>query len=269
MSDLQEMLSAHNPFVHIYQQATERLQNEENRMRLQNPGYNWRTDGDIRAVVTYRDHTDSRRYNIPSADEIAVILPDIQLEPGAVMLHRDIVIQLRDGTLKKMSEASAAYAPLHYVLLFPQGELGWHWNIPLTVPQENHTLANIANDDDGAEGDLPIQHSGRKQVSQIEYYAYRLFPRVREAKTLLQARKLLQQYIVDGWASAEQERLQWVQLHQKELRAELYHQVRDTFAGLDDNINPQEVGRRVILPATFNGSVRDMMENLQNSLAIS
>ena len=94
MSDLQEMLRACNPFVDIYRQATERLRNEENRMQLQNPGYNWRTDGDIRAVVTYRDHTDSRRYNISSADEIAVILPDIQLEPGAVMLHRDIVIQL-------------------------------------------------------------------------------------------------------------------------------------------------------------------------------
>jgi len=126
MSDLQEMLRAHNPFVNIYQQATERLQREENRMCLQNPGYNWRTDGDIRAVVTYRDNTDPRRYNIPSANEIAVILPDIQLEPGAVMLHRDIIIQLRDGTLKQMSEASAAYAPLHYVLLFPQGQLGWH-----------------------------------------------------------------------------------------------------------------------------------------------
>jgi len=98
------------------------------------------------------------------------------------------------------------------------------------------------NDDD-AEGDLPVQRSGRKQVSQIEHYAYCLFQRAREAKTLLQARKLLHQYIVNAWASAEQERLQWVQLHQKELQAELYHQVRDTFAGLDDNINPQEVGR--------------------------
>jgi len=188
MSHLQEMLRSHNPFVHIYQQATERLQNEENRMCLQNPAYNWHTDGDIRAVVTYRDHTDSCRYNIPSADEIAVILPDIQLEPGAVMLHRDIVIQLRDGTIKKMSKASAAYAPLHYV---PLGEPGWHWKIPLTIPEENHRPANDVDDDD-AEGDLPIQHSGRKQVSQIEYYAYHLFQRVREAKTLLQARKLLQ-----------------------------------------------------------------------------
>ena len=39
MSDIQEMLSAHNPFVRIYQQATECLWNEENRMYLQNPGY--------------------------------------------------------------------------------------------------------------------------------------------------------------------------------------------------------------------------------------
>ena len=76
-----------------------------------------------------------------------------------------------------MSEASAAYAPLHYVLLFPLGEFGWHWNIPLTVPDGNHRLVNDMDDKD-PEGDLPVQQSGRKQVSQIEYYAYCLFQRL-------------------------------------------------------------------------------------------
>ena len=59
----------------------------------------------------------------------------------------------------KMSEASAAYDPLHYVLLFPLGELGWHWKIPLTIPEVNHRRANDVDDDD-AEGDLPLQCSG-------------------------------------------------------------------------------------------------------------
>ena len=39
---------------------------------------------------------------------------------------RDIVIHLRGNhELMRVSECHPAYLPLHYVLLFPHGELGW------------------------------------------------------------------------------------------------------------------------------------------------
>ncbi|KAF8577733.1 hypothetical protein K439DRAFT_1301036, partial [Ramaria rubella] len=228
MSDLQEMLSAHNPLVTMYRQTAERL-------RAQPPAIN------IQARLTYKAHTDPRRYNIPTADEIAVILPG----DGTSHDHRDIILQLKGGGFKRIHEGSPAYAPLHYVLLFPRGELGWHWDIPYRDEAE------------------------RNHVSQIQYYAYRLFERTNEAKTILLGGKLLQEYIVDAWAASEQRRLSWIRFNQKTLRADLYNQVVDAFACIDNDLNPNDLGEKVILPATFQGSTRDMMENLQNSLAIS
>ena len=43
----------------------------------------------------------------------------------------------------------------------------------------------------------------------------------------------------------------------------------NAFAGLDNDLNPADRSMKVILPASFTGSTRDMMKNLQNSLAIT
>ncbi|KAJ3848605.1 hypothetical protein EV368DRAFT_76133 [Lentinula lateritia] len=125
--------------------------------------------------LQFKNHTDPRRYNMPAADEVAVILPG----PGEAIDHRDIILQLRAGPLKRIYETNPAYQPLHYVLLFPRGELGWHPKI------------NYVNGD----------ASATKFVSQMEYYAYRLHQRPAiKSNHLFQAKNLFQQFIVDGWA---------------------------------------------------------------------
>ena len=43
----------------------------------------------------------------------------------------------------------------------------------------------------------------------------------------------------------------------------------NAFAGFDNDLNPADRGMKVILPASFTGSTRDIMENLQSSLAIT
>ncbi|KAK5809422.1 hypothetical protein F5H01DRAFT_280754, partial [Linnemannia elongata] len=66
---------------------------------------------------------DERRYNRPTADEFAAILPGVATDaPG----NRDIVIQLRDNTLHQVSALHQAYFPLCYPLLFLRGEDGFH-----------------------------------------------------------------------------------------------------------------------------------------------
>jgi hypothetical protein len=107
LGDLQEMMQAHNPFVHLYWQATERLRNQ--------PG-----GRDVQARLTYKAHTDRCWYNIPTGNEIAVIFPG----EGAGEDSRDIILQLKGGNLRRIKEENPLYAPLHYVLLFPRGELG-------------------------------------------------------------------------------------------------------------------------------------------------
>ena len=75
-------------------------------------------------VITNNRTTDPRRYNIPRATEVAVIMvgDGQEIEPT----ERDIVLQLCEGGLQRIPEIHPAYAPLHYVLMFPRGEDGWH-----------------------------------------------------------------------------------------------------------------------------------------------
>ena len=89
---------------------------------------------------------DPRRYNAPTADEVAVVLPGDNAIRGD---YRDIILHLRpqyyDGNylrLQHINEGHPAYAPLYYVLLFPHGEPGWYQGMripnnprPLTLLQ--------------------------------------------------------------------------------------------------------------------------------------
>ena len=52
------------------------------------------------------------------------------------------------------------------------------------------------NEDGGGEG--------KRRLTQTRFYAYRLHQRVGEFSTILHAGKLLQQYIIDAWASSDQ-----------------------------------------------------------------
>jgi len=70
---------------------------------------------------------------LPTAEEIAVIIP----EEGVyhAVDNRNVVLRTRGGQLKQISQNSPSYAALHYVLLFPKGENGWHPRIPICGAQ--------------------------------------------------------------------------------------------------------------------------------------
>ncbi|KAF8984062.1 hypothetical protein BDQ17DRAFT_1393890 [Cyathus striatus] len=69
-------------------------------------------------------------YNLPSVNEVAMILPG----DGSTTDYRDIIVTKRNPEgkpLRRIHEGHPAYTPLHYVILFPFGENGWHSKIPL------------------------------------------------------------------------------------------------------------------------------------------
>jgi len=76
-----------------------------------------------------------------------------------------------------------------------------------------------------------------------------------------------EQYIVDGWAAAEQVRLNWIRLNQGRLHADLYHHVVNAFSDSDNItiLRTWAVNSSCLLPS---GSSRDMCESKQNSLAL-
>ena len=80
---------------------------------------------------------------------------------------------------------------------------------------------------------------------------------------LHKAGDLFLQYIVDMYVKAESERLLYIKLHQKELRADNYIHLRD---GINNDVGQEGLGQLVILPSSFTGSPRYMHEKTQDAL---
>ena len=85
---------------------------------------------------------------------------------------------------------------------------------------------------------------------------------------LFHAGKLFHQFFIDGWASVDQDRLNWVREHQREIRADEYNGVMDSITRTDYEITPDRIGKRLILPSTHLGSDRHMHKLFQDSMAI-
>ena len=138
---IQDCLLLENPFSGKFKQAHTIL----SRTDLQ--GQN------LFAYLHYTAATDRRRYNHPIADEIAVILSGEITKSDAM---RDIILHLKGSNgLMQIHECHPAYLPLHYVLLFPHGELGWE-----STYKQWDRLHN---------------RYSTTRLSQLEFYCYRIF----------------------------------------------------------------------------------------------
>jgi hypothetical protein len=238
MTIIQGILNQSHPYVELYKQAFQI-------MREKPP--------EEHDTVAFRLHADRnqdlRRYNLPTAnDEVAAIIPGDGSEERSD--HRDIVLRLRGGDLQRISHLHPSYSTLHYVVLFPNGEDGWHPEIPSRVIAQRRRRSD--------------------KVTERCYYAHRFHSRPGEPPLLLWGGNLFQQFVVDAWASVEQNTLNWIRHHQRELRADVYSGLQDAVLGdRDNNLNLAEHGQRIILPSSFSGGERYMTQLFQDSMAIA
>jgi hypothetical protein len=130
MAILQGVLYQHNHFVRLYKQAWQIMStippDQEQKLRL-----------------IFNPETDQQWFNLPTATEMAAIIP-AESNNGTTS-YRDIILTHMDGNLERIHEGQPAYQPLHYVLLFPCRELGWHDRIPRSL--HNQPNVNVANPD--------------------------------------------------------------------------------------------------------------------------
>jgi len=148
---------------------------------------------------------------------------------------------------------------LHYPLLFPYGEDGWHLNIPL-----NGVVADADLDENHAkESKLQRKHCN---VTMVEFYGYQLQHRDIDGIALLRGERVKHQYIVDAYAAIKQNRLNYLRLNQKKLRADFYQGLQDAIATGDNNV--VAIGQRIILPSSFIVGPCHMVQNYQNDMAI-
>ncbi|ELP91475.1 hypothetical protein EIN_143750 [Entamoeba invadens IP1] len=78
---------------------------------------------------------------------------------------------------------------------------------------------------------------------------------------------LTQQFMVDAYARVESATLNYYQTHQHELRSMSYNGVRDQIVK-DPNKNTKAKGQKVILPATYSNSPRNLGQKCADAMAI-
>ena len=247
LNALTEMLREVNPYISIYQTAKERLE----QAAAANEDVTIYLAPHMRLVM--EEGADRRRENLPLGSEVAAVIPDIP-DYGKVTF-RDIRLALRGDSgqsgLIRIDSSHPAYAPLHYVLLFPHGDTGWHWGLELQNLDGNRQ---------------------RKRLTQRMFYHYHLYRRPGEFCQLQRSGRLFQQYLVDGWACVDQEELNWISGHQNEIRADVYSGLADVLITADaqetyylDDVLP---GHRIILPSSYTGGARFMHKLFQDLMAI-
>lgn len=87
-----------------------------------------------------------------------------------------------------------------------------------------------------------------------------------EHGTIVNAGRLFQQFVVDGFTMIESQRLSFIRANQKVIRSEMLNGLQE--AVHRGETDPSSVGRRVILPSSFTGGARYMLNNCQDAMAI-
>jgi hypothetical protein len=90
---------------------------------------------------------DQRRYNKPISDEVAAIW--VEGSNLAKRFERSIILHGNNNEKYSIQATQGCYDPLSYPLFFPNGELGWHPNIPkfgVSYEAAQRSRANRDND---------------------------------------------------------------------------------------------------------------------------
>ncbi len=95
---------------------------------------------------------------------------------------------LASWPFQRISELHVGYMALHYPLLFPYGEDGWHSNIPLNGVVLQDADANL--DEDHVEEFK--HHRKHRNVTMAKFYDYRLQHRDTDGVALLWGDRLRQ-----------------------------------------------------------------------------
>ncbi|KAI9087179.1 hypothetical protein K1719_030814 [Acacia pycnantha] len=126
----------------------------------------------------------------------------------------DVIIRLiRNSNSNCVSKqysmlATSELAALIYPLLFLYGDNGYN----STNEHSHESLATTKK---------------KKKPTPREYLTFCLMRRKSEISVILHAKKLLQQFIVNGYSMVESDRLDYIRKHQKELRVDLYSGLSD------------------------------------------
>ncbi|CAN6821228.1 unnamed protein product [Brassica oleracea] len=143
---------------------------------------------------------------------------------------RDIVVRFQSETLQQIRDDHPLYMSLQYPLLFSYGEYGFHPEIPL------HLETNTSRT--------------RQFLTIRQYYASQIETRLNQGMTLIKGGRLLDQFVVDVYTAIKKDRLRWARNNQ------------------DGDTDAKIIGQRFILPPSFTGGPRYLVEKYHDAMAI-
>lgn len=221
LEDIRQMLEARSPLVRAFQTAGERYR----RNPLEYVGLS----------VHGNTNPSQRQYSSPTISEVAVLMVD---EDETATANRDIVVFRKSGQMERINEIHAAYDPLHYVLMFPRGEQGWHVGIPLQAIRQldRSDVDQVMNANDVGSPDF-----ARKTMSVLQFYNYML--QVRQGSYIQCFGRLFHTFVVDMYAKIERCRLNFLRHNQAALRTDVYRGMVDALQG-DETSTSDAIGRR-------------------------
>nr|KAJ0190338.1 hypothetical protein LSAT_V11C800411510 [Lactuca sativa] len=230
IEELKVMLDSNNVLVSSYRMVRDAFQ--------KNPHI------DMKLRIIGKRNRDGRTYNLPTASEVAaLIVGDI----SDSIENRDIVVQTKSGFLQRISELHPSYLPLQYPLLFPYGDDGY------SVDILHRGITDTTN-------------SKRATCTMREFFAFRIQDRDHSFSLILNSKRLFQQFLVDAYTMIESERLHYIRRQQHVLRCESYENLRKQKAQGATSIS--NVGQRVILPSSFTGGARYMLQNYLDAMSL-
>ncbi|KAK2422714.1 hypothetical protein QL285_033225 [Trifolium repens] len=191
----------------------------------------------IRMKILGKRGRDGRRYNLPTASEVAALIVG---DFDGTAADRDVIVECRSGLLQRISTFEPSYWPLQYPLLFPRGEDGYRKDIEFRDNERKESRK-------------------RKFISHLEWLGYRIQQRQLDASTIVFSRRLFHQFLVDSFSTVESARLKYLKDHQKDLRADMYKGL--TEALLRGDADATNAGKRIVLPASFVGGARYMLSS--------
>ncbi|KAJ9558517.1 hypothetical protein OSB04_013131 [Centaurea solstitialis] len=204
---------------------------------------------------------DQRVYNQPTTSEVAAIW--VEGNDNITAYKRSIIVYGRSDYPQTIEPYFSCYDPLGYPLFFPNGEPGWHYEIPrhgVSVNEITNEEENIEEYEEEANG-----RTSRNKVTMRNYYCYKFQIRAHPNVILLGGR-LFQQFVVDVYIKIETARLSFIARNQTRIRSDLYQGIVDCVnAG---EVQPARIGQRIVLPATFIGGPRDMRRRYLDAMSL-
>ncbi|XP_049381178.1 uncharacterized protein LOC125845678 [Solanum stenotomum] len=212
--------------------------------RMARDRYREQPQAEFRIRILSERTQDGRQYNIPTTSEVAELIVGDLTDAN---FQRDVIVEHRKNGLQRITDLHPSFMSMNYPLIHPYGEDRYRLGIPLdSESQKTYTQTNL---------------------TMRQFYGYGIQQRLNEGHTLLQASRILQQYIVDGYMAIEEERFRYIRKNQQKLRSDLYGGLMDTIVRGDSDCSM--VGKTIILPPSHTGGPRYRAQNYQDAMSIS